>query len=37
MSDPVVIGPSRPDGRLDSACKGDSAASLNDGIADTAK
>lgn len=37
MSDPVVIKPSRADSHLGSTCKVDSAASLDDGIADTAK
>lgn len=37
MSDPVVIETSRADNLLGSTCKGDSAASLDDGIVDTAK
>lgn len=37
MSEPVVIEPPRAGGLLGTTCKGDSAASLDDGIADTAK
>lgn len=37
MSDPVVIEPSRAGGLLGTTCQGHSAASLDDGIVDTAK
>lgn len=38
MSEAVVMGPPRTDGFLESSCgAGDSAASLDDGVVDTAK